>query len=174
MDTRTDVRHHVENLLTGVSFAVSGRDRRLLAELTRGVRVRLGDGFSDPEPGPEEIWAGLGEIAGRIGFTQTISTIGVYRVGNSAHYMATFQNWEVGPEPACTSIGTYSGCLVLGPQVWKWTEHAINRGRNAQTRRQDSWIPYDRGLAEAHKFDRPKPATPSRISHSHPVKLGSG
>ena len=103
MAARTDARHHVENLLTGVSFAVSARDRQIFAELTRRVRVRLGDGYSDPEPGPEEIWAGLGESEGRAGVIQTISTIGVYRVGNSVRYMATFLNWEVGPAPSCVS-----------------------------------------------------------------------
>ena len=149
MDTRTDVRHHIENLLTGVSFAVSACDRQLFAELTRGVQVRLGDGHSYPEPGPEEIWARLGESEGRTGVIQTISTIGVYRVGNSVHYMATFQNWEAGPDPSCVSIGTYSGCLVSGPQVWKWTEHTINRARHAQTRSQNPWIPRDRQLSRS-------------------------
>ena len=85
---------------------MSARDRQLFAELTRGVQVRLGDGHSYPEPGPEEIWARLGESEGRTGVIQTISTIGVYRVGNSVHYMATFQNWEAGPDPSCVSIGT--------------------------------------------------------------------
>lgn len=149
MDTRTDVRHHIENLLTGVSFALSARDRQLFAELTRGVQVGLGDGYSDPEPGPEEIWAGLGESAGRTGVIQTISTIGVYSVGNSVHYMATFQNWEVGPDPSCVSIGTYSGCLVSGPQVWKWTEHTINRARSAQTRNQNPSFPRARRLSRS-------------------------
>lgn len=138
METRTDARHHIENLLAGVAFAVSTRDRHLLAKLTRGVRLRLGDEASDAEPGPDEIWAWLGESAGRTGIIQTISTIGTYPSGDSVHYLATFQNWEVGPEPACTSIGTYSGCLVSGPQVWKWTEHTIIRARNPQTRTQKS------------------------------------
>lgn len=149
MEIRTDARHHIDNLLTGLAFAVSARDRHLFAELTRGVQIRLGDGYSDPEPGPEEIWAWLGDPAGRNGIIQTISTIGVYRLGNSTHYTATFQNWEVGPEPFCTSIGTYSGCLVPGPQVWKWTEHTIRRTRGTQTRGQSSWLPRDKGLSRS-------------------------
>lgn len=146
METRTDARHHIENLLTGISFAVTASDRHLFAELTRGVQVRLGDGYSDPEPGPDGIWAGLGGSAGRPGLIQTINTIGVYRDGNSVHYLATFQNWEAGPEPACDSIGTYNGCLVSGPQVWTWTEHTINRSKHVQVSGQHPRNPYYQGL----------------------------
>lgn len=157
METRTDPRHHIENLLTGLAFAVSSRDRHLLAELTRGVQLRHGDGSSHPEPGPEEISAWLGEPAGHRDIIQTINTIGVYPLGDSVHYSATFQNWDVGPEPSCTSIGTYSGCLVSGPQVWRWAEHTINRTKNSQTRGQNPWNPQS---GAAHEDGGPSTAPP--------------
>lgn len=138
MESRTDARHHIENLLTGISFAVTASDQTLFAELTRGVHVRLGAGYSIPEPGPEGIWASLGGSTEDTGVIQTVSTIGVYPDGVSTRYVATFQNWTTGSEPACESIGTYNGCLVSGPQVWNWTEHTINRVSSTETRYRNS------------------------------------
>jgi hypothetical protein len=79
----------------------------------------------------------LGRSSVRTGINRVISTISVHPVGNVAHYVPTFQNWEVGPEPSCTAIGTYSACLVSGPQVWTWTEQTIGRTRNTQSRGQN-------------------------------------
>ena len=121
MDARTEARHHVENLLTGLVFAVSDRDRSLFTELTCGVQLRIESDDSLAKPAvPEQVWAWLGDPTGRSAITQTISTIAVHQQGNSAHYVATFQNWDAGAELSCTAIGTYAGRIVAGPQVWKW------------------------------------------------------
>ncbi|WP_248761221.1 hypothetical protein [Pseudarthrobacter sp. SSS035] len=134
VSTHAIVRHHVENLLSAFALAISTRDEDLLGELIRGVQIRFGrDIHSSTDPGPEGIIDRFEDR--RRSTVQTVSNIGVKLSGRCAHYVATFQDWDLESEPTCTSIGSYEGCLIAGPQVWRWTEHAITwKGRRVGSR----------------------------------------
>ncbi len=132
--THAIIRHHVENLLSAFALAISTRDEDLMGELIRGVDIRFGrDIHSSTDPGPEGIIDRFEDR--RRSTVQTVSNIGVKLSGSRAHYVATFQDWDLESEPTCTSIGSYEGRLIAGPQVWRWTEHAITwKGRRVGSR----------------------------------------
>lgn len=119
------LRHHVENLLAGFSLAICTRNEGYLKELVGRVDVRL-EGCpecSKCSSTPDRLISWFGHRAPLT--RQIITNLTLQSAGDSVLYSAVYQDWEAAPQPRCIAIGTYRGCLKAGPQVWRWTEHAI-------------------------------------------------
>lgn len=124
-NTLAALRHYLENLLAAFSYAVCSRDTGRLGQLIKGVSISL---HGCPEchpgsPGPEQIISWFGHTAPIM--RQTITNISVQYGQDSVLYSAVYQDWEAGPSPRCTALGTFQGKLTTGHQVWRWAEHTV-------------------------------------------------
>jgi len=120
------LRHYLENRLAAFAHAVASQDCQSLAEVVRGVAVRM-EGCpvcTGSIVGARQIvsWFGVGPSS-----WQTVHNLSVHFEPDSVVYSAIYQDWDVSSQPRCTAIGTYRGRLKAEIQVWKWVEHTVHR-----------------------------------------------
>lgn len=115
-------RHHLENLLAGLSATVAAADPERLAALLRGARL-----VAEEHDGgrrimsPDEVLTRLAPGGRQV--LLTTSNISLVYNGPDIEYAGTYQRWTTEAGPAWVGVGTFRGRLVAGPQVWRWSEH---------------------------------------------------
>lgn len=118
-------RHYVENLLAAFSSAVSTTDTASLSYFIKHVSVRIHgrDHVSVPFT-PDDIIEQFSP-AGHSALV-TIQNLSVGYSEKGLAYACIYQTWDAN-NPIPLSVGTLQGRLKAGPQVWKWTNHDIQR-----------------------------------------------
>jgi hypothetical protein len=117
-------RHHLENLLAGLSATVAAADPDKLAALLRGARL-----IAEEHDGsrclmsPDEAIRRLAPDGRHV--ILTTSNLSLTYKGPDIEYTGTYQRWTTRTGPDCVSLGTFGGTLITGPQVWKWSEHLV-------------------------------------------------
>lgn len=118
-------RHHLENLLAGLSATVAAADPERMAALLRGARL-----IAEEHDGghrlmsPDEALSRLAPAGRHVVFTT--SNLSLVYAGSDVEYTGTYQCWTPDTRPECVGLGTLRGRLVTGPQVWRWSEHRFH------------------------------------------------
>ncbi|MFC8522299.1 hypothetical protein [Pseudarthrobacter sp. NPDC057230] len=115
-------RHHLENLLAGFSATAAAGDPEGLVALLRGARL-----VAEEHDGGRRLMS-PGEVLSRLApegrhVILTTSNLTLVYNGPDIEYTGTYQCWTTETGPECVRLGTFSGSLVTGPQVWRWSEH---------------------------------------------------
>lgn len=115
-------RHHLENLLAGLSATIAAADPDKLAALLRGARL-----IAEEHDGsrclmsPDEAIRRLAPDGRHV--ILTTSNLSLMYSGPDVEYTGSYQRWTTETGPDCARLGTFGGRLITGPQVWKWSEH---------------------------------------------------
>ena len=117
-------RHHLENLLAGFSSAIAAADPEGLSTLLRGARLIAYERDGGRRvTSPEETLSRLAPDGRRV--VVITSNLSLAYKGPHVDYAGTYQCWTSEPGPECVGLGTFHGCFVTGPQVWRWSEHML-------------------------------------------------
>lgn len=117
-------RHHLENLLAGLSATVADADPEGLAAFLRGARLVAEENDGGRRlMSPDEALSRLAPGGRHV--ILTTSNLSLVYNGTDVEYTGTYQCWAPGTAPRCVGLGTFRGRLVAGPQVWRWAEHLL-------------------------------------------------